>query len=80
MTCAETRQQLGAYVLGGLEPEEAAEVRAHLDRCGDCAREEADLAGLPAMLDLIDAGSSAPRGSASRSASRRRAGCSPRRA
>jgi anti-sigma factor RsiW len=124
MTCAETRNQFGAYVLGGLEPQEAADVRAHLNHCGDCAREQAELAGLPAMLDLIDAGgrageldeelarvlgkqrlaidairglaasapaaglgprrqprnSSAPRGSASRSASRRRAGCSPKRA
>jgi anti-sigma factor RsiW len=55
VTCAETRHQLGAYVLGGLEPEEAAAVRAHLEGCPDCAREESELAGLPAMLDLVEA-------------------------
>jgi anti-sigma factor RsiW len=54
-TCDEIRPQLGAYVLGGLEPEEAAEVRAHLARCPDCAREHAELAQLPAKLDLIEA-------------------------
>jgi anti-sigma factor RsiW len=54
-TCDEIRPQLGAYVLGGLEPEEAAEVREHLARCDECAREHADLAELPAMLDLIEA-------------------------
>jgi anti-sigma factor RsiW len=54
-TCDEIRPQLGAYVLGGLEPEEAAEVREHLARCPDCAREHAELAELPAKLDLIEA-------------------------
>jgi anti-sigma factor RsiW len=39
VTCEEVRTQLGAYVLGGLEPEEAAAVREHLDRCPECARE-----------------------------------------
>jgi len=54
-TCDKIRPQLGAYVLGGLEPEEAAEVREHLARCPECAREHADLAELPAKLDLIEA-------------------------
>jgi len=54
-TCDEIRPQLGAYVLGGLEPEEAAEVREHLAHCPDCAREHAELAVLPAKLDLIEA-------------------------
>ena len=54
-SCDEIRPQLGAYVLGGLEPEEAAEVREHLERCPDCAREHAELAVLPAKLDLIEA-------------------------
>jgi anti-sigma factor RsiW len=55
MTCHEARTLLGAYVLGGLDPDEAAEVREHLDRCPDCAREHAELARLPEMLDLIEA-------------------------
>jgi anti-sigma-K factor RskA len=54
-SCVDIRPQLGAYVLGGLEPEEAAEVRDHLERCPECAREHAELAGLPAKLDLIEA-------------------------
>jgi hypothetical protein len=54
-TCDEIRPQIGAYVLGGLEPEEAAEVREHLAHCRDCAREHAELAELPAKLDLIEA-------------------------
>jgi len=54
-SCDEIRPQIGAYVLGGLEPEEAAEVREHLEHCPDCAREHADLAELPAKLDLIEA-------------------------
>jgi anti-sigma factor RsiW len=53
--CRDIRPELGAYVLGGLEPEEAAEVRQHLGQCPGCAREYADLAGLPAKLDLIEA-------------------------
>ena len=43
-TCDEIRPQLGAYVLGGLEPEEEREVREHLAHCPDCAREYAELA------------------------------------
>ena len=54
-SCDQIRPQLGAYVLGGLEPEEVAEVREHLERCPDCAREHAELAVLPAKLDLIEA-------------------------
>jgi anti-sigma-K factor RskA len=54
MTCHDVRPLLGAYVLGGLEPDEAAAVREHLDRCPECDREHRELAGLPHMLDLIE--------------------------
>jgi anti-sigma-K factor RskA len=54
MTCDDVRPLLGAYVLGGLEPDEAAAVREHLDGCPKCAREHMELAGLPSMLDLIE--------------------------
>ena len=45
------REQLGAYVLGALEPGERAEVEAHLAECRACAAERDALAGLPALLD-----------------------------
>lgn len=43
---------LGAYVLGGLEPGEAERIRAHLAECPDCAAAHAELEGLPRLLDL----------------------------
>jgi len=46
------RLDLGAYVLGGLEPEEEAAVREHLASCAECAAEHASLAGLPRLLAL----------------------------
>src|SRR5215212_3542989 len=36
MRCAEVHQNLGPYVLGGLEPEEETEVRRHLAYCPSC--------------------------------------------
>jgi anti-sigma-K factor RskA len=45
---------LGGYVLGTLEPAEMQEVRRHLESCAQCAREEAKLSGLPALLDKIE--------------------------
>jgi anti-sigma factor RsiW len=45
-------EDLGAYVLGGLDDDEAARVRAHLADCERCAAEHATLAGLPQLLDL----------------------------
>jgi hypothetical protein len=50
-SCAHVRPLLGGYVLGGLEPDEEAAVRAHLETCPGCAREHARLAPLPALLD-----------------------------
>jgi anti-sigma-K factor RskA len=37
--CAEVNRNLGALALGGLEPEEAAEVRRHLTFCSNCQDE-----------------------------------------
>ncbi|HWT26293.1 MAG TPA: zf-HC2 domain-containing protein, partial [Solirubrobacteraceae bacterium] len=51
-SCTHVRQQLGAYVLGALERDEAALVSSHLASCPDCAAEHRSLAGLPALLDL----------------------------
>ena len=43
MKCAEVHPDLAAFVLGGLEPEEAAEIRHHLDSCPDCQSELQEL-------------------------------------
>jgi anti-sigma-K factor RskA len=45
---------LGGYVLGALDPAEMEEVRRHVETCPQCAREQAKLSGLPALLDQID--------------------------
>jgi putative zinc finger protein len=50
--CDEIRHDLGGYVLGALEPAEAAAIRAHIDRCPECAGEHASLLDLPGLLDL----------------------------
>lgn len=48
------RQLLGSYVLGHLEPEEAASVEAHLDGCGVCREEERELAAVARLLPAGD--------------------------
>jgi hypothetical protein len=50
--CQELRLLLGAYVLGALDDEESAVVRAHLAACPGCAAEYARLAPLPGLLTL----------------------------
>ena len=50
--CDHVRPDIGAYVLGGLEPAEEAAVREHLTTCSACAAEHASLAGLPRLLAL----------------------------
>jgi anti-sigma factor RsiW len=44
------RDELGAYVLGALEPSERDAVALHLANCRECAAEHARLAGLPELL------------------------------
>ena len=62
--CDHVRPDIGAYVLGALEPAEEAAVREHLATCSDCAAEHASLAGLPRLLALAapmaEAGPPAP--------------------
>src|SRR5215203_146310 len=43
MKCTEAHPNLAAFVLGGLEAEEAAEVRHHLDSCPGCQSELEEL-------------------------------------
>ena len=50
--CLTLRPLIGSYVLGGLDPAEAAEVNAHLATCPGCAAEHARLAPLPGLLTL----------------------------
>ena len=52
MRCIEIHSNLGAYVLGGLEPEEAAEVRRHLTFCSSCRNE---LEGLQKINQPLEA-------------------------
>lgn len=51
-TCAETRELLGAHVLGALEADDCAAVERHLAVCPDCAAEHDGLAGLLPLLDV----------------------------
>jgi len=46
------RSELGAYVLGALDPDEAAAMRRHLQECPECAAERDALAPLPGLLSL----------------------------
>jgi anti-sigma factor RsiW len=58
--CASYRELLGGYVLGALEPGETETVRRHLEACPRCRREHAELAGVPAVLDLLDTPEAVP--------------------
>lgn len=53
MSGTELHQLLGAYLLGGLEPDESAAFEQHLGSCADCRRELDELASLPALLDAL---------------------------
>jgi hypothetical protein len=52
--CEHVRLDLGGYVLGALEDDEAAAVARHLTVCSRCAAEHARLAGLPELLALAE--------------------------
>jgi anti-sigma factor RsiW len=54
------RELLGAFVLGGLEPEEHRAFSRHLRTCSDCQREAGQLSGLPALLELARPGGGQP--------------------
>lgn len=47
------REALGAYVLGALTPEEAAQVHGHLAGCAECRAEHDRMAGLPTLLAAV---------------------------
>lgn len=49
------REELGAYLLGALEPDEAQRMRAHLDQCAACRAEYAELAPVVGLLAKVPA-------------------------
>ena len=53
MTCSEVHPNLAAFVLGGLEAEEAAEIRQHLDSCPGCLSELQELRKVNRALDAV---------------------------
>ena len=53
MSAKEPHELLGAYLLGGLAPDEAAVFEQHLGRCAACRQELDELASLPALLDAL---------------------------
>jgi predicted anti-sigma-YlaC factor YlaD len=52
-SCRTSRELLGVYVVGAIEPGERAEVDAHLNQCYECREELAGLAPLTAMLHRV---------------------------
>ena len=64
------RDLTGAYVVGALDPDERAEIEAHLQTCEHCRRDVVAFAPLPALLgrldgaDVADAGGPRDTGSA----------------
>ena len=51
--CTDTRQALGVYVLGAIDPAERSQVDRHVTGCRECRDELAGLAGLPALLSRV---------------------------
>jgi hypothetical protein len=51
---------IGGYVLDALDPDERELVRRHLQLCEPCAREYAELATIPSLLDVADSADAAP--------------------
>jgi Anti-sigma-K factor rskA/Putative zinc-finger len=53
--CREYGDLIGPYILGALEPGEVEEMTQHLAECDRCALERRQLAGIPALLDGVQA-------------------------
>ncbi|MCW2636638.1 MAG: Anti-sigma-K factor RskA [Blastococcus sp.] len=53
MTCRDGATDLGAYVLGALEPADRLRVEEHVRGCAACAAELAEFRTLPALLDMV---------------------------
>ena len=70
MSGTELHQLLGAYLLGGLAPEEAAAFEQHLGSCAHCRQELEELASLPALLDALPVPDAVALGAAAATAGR----------
>jgi hypothetical protein len=53
--CAQVRLELGAYLVGAIEPAQRGLVNRHLRTCPACRAELSDLAGLPSLMHRIPA-------------------------
>jgi anti-sigma factor RsiW len=53
--CAQTRNELGVYLLGAIEPHERARLENHVGSCPSCREKLAALAGMPALLRKVPA-------------------------
>ena len=53
LTCDEVREMAGAFVLGALDPAEAAAVRAHLATCDDAHEEIAEQIGRASCRERV---------------------------
>jgi Anti-sigma-K factor rskA, C-terminal/Putative zinc-finger len=60
MNCAEIHPNLAAFVLRGLEPEEAAEVEVHLASCPGCTNELRELQKVNRALDAAPSSATPP--------------------
>jgi MFS family permease len=52
--CRHWREQLGAYALGHLDPDQRAAVQSHLDGCAECRVEAEELAAVARVLPVAD--------------------------
>lgn len=53
MNSPNPHQLLGAYLLGGLDPEDRRTFEAHLEACAECRNECSELANVPLLLDAL---------------------------
>jgi anti-sigma-K factor RskA len=58
--CQECRDLIGGYVLDALEPDERERVRHHIEVCDACARDYAELATIPVLLEAADSADTTP--------------------
>jgi anti-sigma factor RsiW len=53
--CGDVRQELGVYLLGSIRAADRSAVESHLACCADCRNMLAELAGLPGLLNRVNA-------------------------
>ena len=58
--CDTCRELIGGYVLDALDPDEREYVRRHMEVCQSCAREHAELATIPALLQVAGSADAVP--------------------